>query len=100
MLWLILGVDVPRNINPRMTEVGRYLLHENAVTSHPRRSRMPEVVDCEVLKPRILRRPFEGFLWSAPVKWSSLNVSALSAFGLSGRWIVAPAVCIQGNCVA
>lgn len=29
--------------------------------------------------------PESSSLWSAPVEWSSLNVSAWSAFGLSGR---------------
>ena len=28
---------------------------------------------------------FDDVIWSAPVEWSSLNVSAWSAFGLSGR---------------
>ncbi len=48
------------------------------------------VDEIEALKARLKWQfPFvstgEAFNWSAPIEWSSINVSAWSAFGLSGR---------------
>ncbi|TJZ79811.1 PHP domain-containing protein [Paracoccus hibiscisoli] len=46
------------------------------------------------------RRPNDQLRWSAPIGWSSLNVSAWSVFGLSGRCFSVPAAGMPKRCAA
>jgi hypothetical protein len=46
------------------------------------------------------RRELTTKKWSAPIGWSSLNVNAWSAFGLSGRCFLALAGGNPKRCVA
>jgi hypothetical protein len=76
------------------TELARELAARGIMTSRGNR------IDKKYLYRLLNNRAYigEAVHWSAPTEWSSLNVSAWSAFGLSGRCFWALEDGIPGRC--